>query len=107
MYVCMQDNVFVVCSSDFAGLKDHYHTILHLMPNAYELTAGKLQDYISDDRICSILGSSNPTIANKKILDCLIERMSYRRDLLDLSNQLESITTSHDLKRVINEVRSG
>ena len=103
----MQVNVFIVCSSDFAGLKDHYHTILHLMPDAYALTVGKLQDYISDDKICSILDSSNSTIANKKILDYLIERMRDRRDLLDLCNQLESITTSHDLKRVINEIRSG
>ena len=75
------------------------------MPNDYELTVGKLQDFISDDKICAILGSGNSTIANKIILDCLIERISCREELLDLCHQLENITTSHDMKAIINEIR--
>ena len=93
--------------TDFTVLKAHYHTILHLMPDEYELTVGKLQNYISLDQICSILDSGNSTIANKIILDCLIERMSYKEELLDLCHQLESITTLHDMKIVINEIRLG
>ena len=92
---------------DFMKLKAHYKTILQLMPDDYELTVGKLQSYISDDQICAILSSSNSTLANKIILDCLIERMSCREELLDLCNQLENITTSHDMKIVINEIRFG
>ena len=92
---------------DFTELKAHYHTILQLMPNDYELTVGKLLSYISDDQICVILSSSNSTIANKIILDCLIERMSCREELLDLCAQLENISTSHDLKIVINEIHSS
>ena len=92
---------------DFTKLKAHYKTILQLMPDDYELTVGKLQSYISDDQICAILSSNNSTIANKIILDCLIERMSCREELLDLCNQLENITTSHDMKIVINEIRFG
>ena len=93
--------------TDFIELKAHYHTILQLMPEDYELTVGKLQNFISDDQICFILSSKNFTIANKIILDCLIEKMSCREELLDLCVQLENITTSHDLKIVINEIRSG
>ena len=93
--------------TDFTILKAHYHTILHLMPDDYELTVGKLQNYISIDQICAILSSSNSTIANKIILDCLIERMSCREELLDLCNQLENIATSHDMKILINEIRLG
>ena len=77
------------------------------MPDDYELTVGKLQNYFSDDQICVILSSSNSTIANKLILDYLIERMSSREELLDLCDQLESITTSHDMKIVINNLRCG
>ena len=77
------------------------------MPDDYELTVGKLLNYNSDDQICVILSSSNSTIANKIILDCLIERMRCREDLLDLCHQLENITTLHDLKIVINEIRIG
>ena len=92
---------------DFTELKAHYHTILSLMPADYELTVGKLLNYISDDQICVILSSNNTTIANKIILDCLIERISCKGELLDLCDQLESITTSHDLETVINEIRFG
>ena len=92
---------------DFAGLKEHYHTILHLMPNYYQPTIAKLQDCISDDQICVILSSGNSTDANKIILDCLIERMKYRKDLLVLCDQLESIITSHEAKILINKIRSG
>ena len=93
--------------TDFTELRAHYHNILHLMPDDYELTVGKLQNYISFDQICVILSSSNSTIANKLILDYLIERMSCREELLDLCDQLESITTSHDMKIVINDIRLG
>ena len=93
--------------TDFTELRAHYHNILHLMPDDYELTVGKLQNCISFDQICVILSSSNSTIANKLILDYLIERMSCREELLDLCDQLEKITTSHDLKVVINELRLG
>ena len=75
------------------------------MPDDYEATVGKLQNYINDDEICAILSSSNPTIANKLILDCLIQRMSCKEELLDLCDQLESIIASHDLKVVTNEMR--
>ena len=77
------------------------------MPDEYELTVGKLQEYISVDQICTILNSSNSTIVNKIILDCLIERMSCGEGLLDLCDQLEIISTSHDLKTVINKIRHG
>ena len=94
--------------TDFTILKAHYHTILYLMPDDYELTVGKLVDHISDEQICTILSSRNSTIiANKIILDCLIERMRCKEELLDLCAHLEHIITSHDLKTVINEIRLG
>ena len=77
------------------------------MPDDYELTVGKVQDYISDDQIYAILSSNNSTIANKIILDCLIERMKCREDVLHLCDLLGYITTSVDMKAVINEIRAG
>ena len=96
-----------ICTTDFTKLKAHYHTILHLMPDEYELSVGKLVNYISDDQIGTILSSSNASVANKLILNCLIERISCKEELLDLCDQLESIITSHDLKIVISEIRAG
>ena len=105
MYVCVL--LLFMYVTDFTKLRAHYHNILHLMPDDYEMTVGKLQNYISFEQICVILSSSNSTIANKLILDNLIERMSCREDLLDLCDQLESITTLHDMKLIINELRLG
>ena len=77
------------------------------MPDEYELSVGKLVNYFSDDQIGAILSSSNASVANKLILDCLIERISCKEELLDLCDQLESIIASHDLKIAVNEIRLG
>ena len=77
------------------------------MPDEYELTVGKLQNYISDDQICTILCYDNSTVANKIILDFLIGRMNFKEELLDFCCQLEEITSSQDLKMVVNEIKSG
>ena len=100
-------NYFYTQYADFTELKAHYHNILRLMPDDYEPTIEKLLNCISDDQICTILSSSNSTVANKIILDCLIKRMRCREELLDLCDQLENITTSHDMKIVISEIRLG
>ena len=76
------------------------------MPDDYEVTVGKLQNYITFDRICSILSSNNFTVANKMILDCLIEQMSHRLDMLDLCDALELIITLKELKTITNKIRS-
>ena len=99
--------MYNICITDFTKLKAHYHTILHMMPDEYELSVGKLVNYISDDQIGNILSSSNGSVANKLILDCLIERINCKEELLDLCDQLESIIASHDLKIVINEIKLG
>ena len=77
------------------------------MPDDYKLTVEKLKDFISDDQLCVILSSRNSTIANQIILDCLIERMKCKEELLDLCDQMENIIASHDLKIVTNELRFG
>ena len=77
------------------------------MPDNYEQSVGKLQNYISDDQICMILSTSNSTTANKIILDCLIERMSCKNELLDLCDQLETISTSHQLNMLISDIKAG
>ena len=77
------------------------------MPDDYELTIGKLQDYISDDQICTILSSSNSTVANKIILDCLIENIGSREEIFILCDQLDKISSLQEWKTVINKLRSG
>ena len=97
----------IVHPTDFTELKAHYHKILRSMPDDYEPTIEKLQDYLSDEQICDILIISDSTIANKKILDFLIERINCKEQILDLCDQLKKITISHDLNSVIIELQSG
>ena len=77
------------------------------MPDDYEITVGKIQDYITDDQISAILGTSNSSVANKMIVDCLIERISCREELLDLCDQLEKISSSNEMKSVTKEIKLG
>ena len=77
------------------------------MPDNYELTIGKLQNYLSDDEICAVLSSSNSVAANKMILDDLIDRMTCREELLDFCSLLDLIAISQNFKAVICELRDG
>ena len=79
------------------------------MPDDFEPTIEKLLEYINDDQVCTILSSTSSIIANKRILDCLIERVNCKESLLDLCDQLDNITKSPDthMKSVTNEMRLG
>ena len=77
------------------------------MPETYEQTLGRLQNFFSDDQLCAVLSCSSYSVANKLILDCLIKRMEREEDLLDFCDQLEKITGSQNLSDIINEIRSG
>ena len=77
------------------------------MPDDYEQSIGKLQNHFSDEQICDILCSSNCKVANNKILNCLVEKLKCKEDLLDLCDQLEKITASHDLLAIIVDIKSG
>jgi len=77
------------------------------MPNEYEQSVGKLQSQISDDKLFVILNCSNCNVANKMILNCLIEKLVCKEDLLDLCDQLEKISNSQDLMAIIAELKSG
>ena len=77
------------------------------MPTDYELTLGRLQKYISDDQMCIVLSCNSFSVANKIILDCLVERMKCGEDLFDFCDQLEKVTGSQDLNIILNEIRSG
>ena len=93
--------------AEFSSLKQHYYSILHLMPETYEQTLGRLQNFISDDQICAVLSCNSCSVANKLMLNCLIKRMKREEDLLDFCDQLEMITGSQSLNDIINEIRSG
>ena len=93
---------------DFDLLKLKYKEILEYFPKDFYQTLQKLQDKLSDDQICTILNCSSSQIANKMILDYLIDSMKCREDLLDLCDQLDRLTDiSPSLQNLIDEIRQG
>ena len=93
---------------DFDLLKLKYKEILEYFPKDCYQTLQKLQDKLSDDQICTILNCSSFQIANKMILDYLIDSMKCREDLLDLCDQLDRLTDiSPNLQNLIDEIRQG
>jgi len=81
--------VFTAVYLDFSKLKAQYRDILQMMPDEYEHSVAKLQNQFSDDQICKILSSSNCKVANNMILNCLVEKLSIKEDLLDLCESTE------------------
>ena len=77
------------------------------MPKDYGLTLDGLQEDITADEMAPILGIDNPDLANRKILNCLIQKLKNREQMLDFCHQLEKVITSQDLKAITDEIKSG
>ena len=92
---------------DFIEVQLHYDAILHLMPQDYGLTLDRLRPNITDDEMAPILGIDDHNLANRKILNCLIQKLKNREQMLDFCDQLEKVITSQDLKTITDEIRSG
>ena len=99
--------VFNISFAGFIEIKKHYHDILHLMPDNYEQTLHKLQSVITGDETAEILEIVSPDIANKKILDCLIQKMENREHMLDFCEHLEKVIASQNLKTIVSEIKTG
>jgi len=77
------------------------------MPDDFEKSLGRLQNYLTDDQICVILSSNNSLSANKIMLDYLIARINNESELLDFCDQLQAITSEQDMTDLINLMRQG
>ena len=99
--------VFNIIFADFIEIKIHYHDILHLMPDDYQQTLQKLQPVVTGDETAEILEIGYADTANKKILDCLIQKMENREHMLDFCEHLEKVITSQNLKTIVSEIKTG
>jgi len=92
-------------------LRSKYDDIVQSLPSDYEKTLQVVQDNLSDDQICDVLAAPNYTIANKTILNCLMETMKCEGDVLDFCDQLENISLllpdPDSLASIISDLRRG
>ena len=85
--------------------------ILQCLPLDYEKTLQFVQDHLTDEQICIVLGSSDYSSANKAILDCLITKISHTGNLLEICDHLEKLlvlsTDQASLTKIITEFRTS
>ena len=73
-------------------MKSKCDAIVQLLPDDYEKTLQAIQDHLTDDEICEVLGSPNHVIANKTILNFLMEKVKCIVDILKFCEWLVKIT---------------
>ena len=92
-------------------LRSKYDVMVQSLPSDYEKTLQVVQDHLTDDQICGVLTSPNYTIANKTILNCLMEKVKSTPHILEFCDQVGKITSLLSdpgiLSGVINELRTG
>ena len=90
-------------------LRSKYNAVLQSLPTDYEKTLQAVQDYLTDEQICAVLGSSHHSFANKVMLDALTDKVQSKGDLLQFCSQLEKIhsllSDSTTLANLIGEFR--
>ena len=92
-------------------LRSKYDVIVQELPNDYEKTLQVVQDHLTDDQICDVLTSPNYTIANKAILNYLMEKVKCTANIVEFCDHLEAITSllpdSRILTKLACELRGG
>ena len=91
----------------FDAVNKRYSAIVYSMPQDFQSTLDIIKDHISDDQISAILNCSDHVSGNKMILDCLMEKMQRKDDLLKLCDQLSRISSSPILSSLIDDIRKG
>ena len=89
---------------DLEFLKNKYSALLQSFPKEHLSTLDCLQDYLTDDCICVVVGCTDANMANKIILECMASKLTCKEDLLDFFDQLEKITGTGP---IVNELRQG
>ena len=77
------------------------------MPDDYMNTVNQLERHLTGDHIGSILECSNVFTANQRILDCLIEQLNDKEDVLLLCKRLSVINNAQSLTAALKDLEKG
>ena len=97
-------------SKSFTGLSDLrscYDDIIKNMPDNYYETVQLLERKLCDTHISSIFECSHFTAANQIILECLVEQVNCKEDILDLCERLSLLKNAPQLTQIIENLRMG
>ena len=77
------------------------------MPDDYMNTVNQLERHLTGDHIGSILECVSVFTANQRILDCLIELLNDKEDVLDLCSWLSHIADAPLLASAVQDLKKG
>jgi len=96
-----------VCSLEFTELQSHYSVLVRSMPDDYMNTVNQLERHLIGDHIGSILECRNVFTANQRILDCLIEQLNDKEDVLLMCKRLSVINNAQSLTAALKDLEKG
>ena len=92
-------------------MRSKFDVIVQSLPSDYEKTLQVVHGHLTDDQNCDVLTSPNYTIANKTILNCLMEKVKCTDDIVEFCNQLDKIISLLPdpgvLSSIVSELREG
>ena len=88
-------------------LQQRYLDIINSLPNSVEYTIDKLEGTFTDECIIAVVSAPNPEAANKIILDYLMKDLDTLEDAFHFCNELEKLSQSHNLIRIVAEIKKG
>ena len=94
-------------SADLSELRSCYDDIIKNMPDNYLETVQLLERELCDTHISSLFGCSHFTAANQIILECLMEWVNCKADILDLCESLSLLKNAAKLTSVVDNLRIG
>ncbi|XP_065900440.1 uncharacterized protein [Dysidea avara] len=93
--------------TDLSELRSRYDDIIKNMPDNYYETVQLLERELCDTHISSIFDCSHFTAANQIILECLIEQVTCKSDILDLCESLSLLKNAAQLTSVLDNLRKA
>ncbi|XP_065900453.1 uncharacterized protein [Dysidea avara] len=90
---------------DLSELRSCYDDIIKNMPDNYYETVQLLERELCDTHISSIFECSHFTAANQIILECLMEQVNCKEDILDLCERLLRLKNASQLTTITENLR--
>ena len=99
--------VWLFCLLDFTKLQSHYGELVRSMPDDYMNTVNQLERHLTGDHIGGILECDSVFTANQRILDCLIEQINDKEDVVLLCKRLSILSNAPSLSAALSELLEG
>ena len=106
-YIRTPITVYSLLFLDLHILQRRYTALLQSFPVTHLSTLECLQNFLTDGCICAVVESTDVSLTNKMMLDCMISKLTCKEDLLDFFDKLKEIKNADALTSIVNELLQG